>query len=54
MITRKNNPFKGCYALPGGFLDYNEDPKDGCLRELLEETCIEGKHIELLTVVGEP
>ncbi len=26
MITRKNNPFKGCYALPGGFLDYNENP----------------------------
>ena len=26
LITRKNPPFKGCLAFPGGFVDYNEDP----------------------------
>ena len=26
LITRKNNPFKGKLAFPGGFVEYNEDP----------------------------
>lgn len=39
LITRKNEPYKGCFALPGGFLD----PEDrsalaGAVRELKEET----------------
>jgi 8-oxo-dGTP pyrophosphatase MutT (NUDIX family) len=31
-------------------LDYNEEPKDCCLRELEEETGLLGKTAELLTV----
>lgn len=37
LITRKGDPFKGCYAFPGGFVDYNEDPQSACVRELREE-----------------
>jgi len=27
MVTRKNLPFKGYLCFPGGFVNYNEDPK---------------------------
>ena len=27
LITRGREPFKGLYAFPGGFLDYNEEPE---------------------------
>ena len=29
LITRKHDPFAGCFAFPGGFVDYNEDPRQG-------------------------
>lgn len=40
LIQRKKNTFKGKWALPGGHVDYNEDPKKAVLRELKEETNI--------------
>lgn len=54
MITRKNNPYKGFIAFPGGFIEYNEEPSKGCLRELEEETNLKGQSCELITVKGEP
>lgn len=54
MITRKKPPYEGKLAFPGGFVDYNEDPKDACLRELHEECGIIGTHPQLITVVGDP
>ena len=41
-------------TFPGGFVNYGEDPQKGCLRELKEETELDGKDIELLTVRGDP
>ena len=38
LIKRKNPPFQGEWAFPGGFIEDNEDPLDACLRELFEET----------------
>lgn len=54
LITRKFDPFKGHLAFPGGFVDYNEDPQDACVRELKEECGISGSHPVLVTVAGNP
>lgn len=54
LVTRGNEPEKGKLAFPGGFVDYGEDPEQGCLRELKEETELIGNDIELLTVRGNP
>ena len=54
MITRGRDPFKGCYAFPGGFVDYGEDPEDACIRELQEECGIKGYQPELICVAGKP
>lgn len=42
LIRRKNFPYKGFWALPGGFLDINEDEtlEEAASRELFEETDI--------------
>lgn len=41
MIRRKNNPGKGCLALPGGFKNRNETFHQAAVRELYEETQLE-------------
>ena len=38
LIRRKNHPYKGCWALPGGFLEPGESIEECVLRELYEET----------------
>ena len=46
-IKRKYNPGKDAFALPGGFLNNNEDTLTGALRELKEETGIDlSKYID--------
>ena len=54
LITRGNEPYKGHYAFPGGFVDYGEDQEDACIRELKEECNITGKKPELICVAGAP
>lgn len=43
LIKRKNEPYKDCWALPGGFLEPNETVIDCCIREVAEETGIDLK-----------
>ena len=38
LIQRGNNPFEGCWALSGGFVDINETLEEAVKRELQEET----------------
>lgn len=40
LIERKNEPFKDMWALPGGFIDIDEEIKTAAYRELKEETSI--------------
>jgi len=38
LIKRANEPGKGRWALPAGFVEYDEHPRDAAIRETLEET----------------
>jgi 8-oxo-dGTP diphosphatase len=38
LIERGRDPFKGKWALPGGFIDMDEELETACQRELEEET----------------
>ncbi|MCU7904959.1 MAG: NUDIX hydrolase [Candidatus Thiodiazotropha sp. (ex Epidulcina cf. delphinae)] len=54
LIRRGNPPYRGMWALPGGFLDIGEDLETCAKRELREETGIEGVYLEQLYTFGKP
>ncbi len=41
LIQRANEPYKGCWAFPGGFMDMVETAEQCAVRELKEETGLE-------------
>lgn len=54
LIKRKNDPFKDSWALPGGFVDENEDLEIAAKRELEEETCIKCTKLKQVGAYGKP
>ncbi len=42
VVRRAHHPGYNEWALPGGFLESGETPQEGCLRELKEETSLDG------------
>lgn len=54
LIKRGGTPFKGKWALPGGFVQLDESLEDGARRELQEETGLSGVYLEQLYTFGEP
>lgn len=50
LIQRGMNPGKDKWALPAGFVDYDEAPEDAGIRETLEETHLHVKIDKLLAV----
>lgn len=54
LIKRKNDPYKGCWALPGGFVDYGETVESAAIREAKEETSIDVELKDLVNVYSNP
>lgn len=54
LIQRKHDPYKNKWALPGGFVEIDEDLEEGAHRELEEETGIKGLNLAQFKTYGRP
>ena len=54
LIERRNEPFRGLWALPGGFLQPDEDLDACARRELREETGVEAPALRQFGVFSNP
>ena len=54
LIRRKNDPFAGLWAVPGGFVDMDEPLDAAAARELREETGVAAERLEQLHTFGDP
>ncbi len=54
LINRKNDPFKGQWAIPGGFIGIDEELDVAVARELFEETGLTGVKLEQMHTFGKP
>ncbi|UCC38199.1 MAG: NUDIX hydrolase [Candidatus Aminicenantes bacterium] len=53
LVKRGVEPARGKWALPSGFIEIDETPEKACLRELKEETGLEGEIVRLLGVYSQ-
>jgi 8-oxo-dGTP diphosphatase len=49
LLKRANEPLRGYWGLPGGFMNYGESPEQSVIRETLEEV---GATVDNLQLVG--
>ena len=54
LVKRKYEPFKGAWAIPGGFVENEESLEEAVTRELMEETGIKISYLEQLYTFGNP
>lgn len=54
LVQRAREPFAGHWALPGGFVEYGEDPDRAVGREIAEETGLDGLPFRQFRVFGHP
>ena len=52
LINRGHEPFKGQWAIPGGFIGIDEELDDAVKRELKEETGLTGIELEQMHTFG--
>jgi 8-oxo-dGTP diphosphatase len=52
LIKRKHEPYKGRWAIPGGFIEMDEELEDAAARELAEETGLTGVSLEQMRTYG--
>ncbi len=53
-VKRKEDPFRGAWALPGGFVNDREPLEKAAARELYEETGLSGLRLEQVGAFGDP
>lgn len=54
LIRRGNFPYKDTYSIPGGFVEIDEDLDTAVVREIKEETDIEGVVFDQVRAFGQP
>jgi 8-oxo-dGTP diphosphatase len=54
LVRRGIDPFRGAWAIPGGFLTGEESLEDAARRELREETSFDQVYLEQLFTFGDP
>ena len=53
LIKRKDHPYIGQWAIPGGFVDIHESLEEAAKRELKEETDLDNIYFEQLATYGD-
>lgn len=51
LVRRTMTPGKGKWTVPGGFVEFDEDPREAVVREVLEETGYSARVVRLLDVI---
>jgi 8-oxo-dGTP diphosphatase len=54
LIKRANDPFKGYWALPGGYVDWDETTEEAVAREVMEETGLKVISAKLTGIYSSP
>lgn len=54
LIKRNNEPFKGSWAIPGGYIDWDETAEEALKREVKEETGLDVTEITFFDVYSDP
>ena len=54
LLKRVNEPFRGRWAIPGGFIRLSENLDDAALRVLKEKTNVQNMYLEQLYTFGDP
>lgn len=52
LVKRSVDPQSGKWALPAGYIDYGEDPREAAIREVAEETGLQVTITRIIDILG--